>query len=580
MRAYLLPFLMLAAACGDNLSGRPDGNPGLIPDAPRPIDAEIDAPIDPPVPAGIVEARAAADGAGLDLPIRNVTVTYLKPQIGSTTNDPAGFTIQGEQTGPALFISVDPATLTPPAAVGDIVSFQINMLGTVGGQKRAQAIAGYTRVALGGNIGGLTQNISAATDVVNMIDNYDSEIVTVTGTLSDSFASSGSGFQRAILNTAGINGDTNYQLRAPATMVDALDMASGCQITATSIPVGRFNAQAQLGVFKPSDFTLTGCPAPIVSMAAAVSSTSMRITFSRNILPASVNANGSQFTFDNGVTAMAAAVSGRTVTITTTAQAVGTTYSVTVANTVTDLQGAGIGTPNSSTFPGFVTPAVVKINEVNANIGTTSAACDLIELRVVSGGSMTGFKIQERVGGTGELAFTFPNFVVQTNDFIVIHLASGVPACNPNGATQETTTKTDQPAAMFAGNFDTAYDFWNLDTGLTNTDNVFTLRDSASAIIDAVFVSDDPAFATAAAATETAAAAVGAANQWDPALATYIDTVFRTNSVDDLNATGTTAAGNSIQRLNNTDTNSKADWTTGAGAASSWGALNPGQTAF
>jgi hypothetical protein len=63
-------------------------------------------------------------------------------------------------------------------------------------------------------------------------------------------------------------------------------------------------------------------------------------------------------------------------------------------------------------------------------------------------------------------------------------------------------------------------------------------------------------------------------------LATYIDDVFHMHAVMDLDGTGTTAGGNSIQRLDNTDDHNKADWTTGAGAASTWGALNAGQTAF
>jgi hypothetical protein len=346
--------------------------------------------------------------------------------------------------------------------------------------------------------------------------------------------------------------------------------------------MGRFNAQAQLGVYSASDVMLTGCPAPVVASAVALASTSVRLTFSRNILPASVAADGSQFTFDNGVTATAATVSGRTVTVTTSAQAVGTTYAVTVAGTVTDLQGTAVGTPNNATFPGFVTPAVVRINEVNANITT---GCDLIELRVVSGGTLNGIKIQERNGGTGELAFTFPSVIVQTNDFVVIHLNASNATCNPSGATQETASPTEQPVATHPRNFDTAYDFWNADTGLTNTDNVFTLFDAAGAISDAVFISNDPApnmmgVKTAAAATETAAAAVGAAGQWDPALATYIDDVFHMHAVLDLDGTGTTVGGNSIQRLDDTDDNNQADWTTGAGAASTWGALNPGQTPF
>ena len=60
----------------------------------------------------------------------------------------------------------------------------------------------------------------------------------------------------------------------------------------------------------------------------------------------------------------------------------------------------------------------------------------------------------------------------------------------------------------------------------------------------------------------------------------YVDTVFRTNAVDDLNLTGTTASGTSIQRVDDTDDDDKADWTTGAGAASSWGAANAGQSPF
>lgn len=570
----LIPCLLfVAAACGDNKPANPDAS--------RP-DAAIDAAIDAPaIPDGIAPARATADGMGLDLPIRNVVVTYLKPQIGSMTNDPAGFTIQAVKDGPALFVSVDPATLTPPAAVGDVVSFQINTMGTVGLQRRAQAISGYARVSMSANVAALAQDISAATDIVSMIDNYDSELVAVTGTLFENFVAAGQGFQRAGLNTAGITGDPNLQLRVPQTLVDAIDMTMGCQIVAARIPVGRFNAQAQLGVFNASDVMMTGCAAPVVTAVAALTATSVRVSFSRNILAASVMADGSQFTFTNGATATAAAVSGRTVTVTTTAQAVGTNYTVTVANAVvggvTDLQGTQVGTPNTGTFAGFVVPAVVRINEVNANI---AGGCDLIELRVVTGGSMTGFKIQERIGAAGELAFTFPSFIVQTNDFVVVHLNSANATCNPNGATQETTTTTDQPAGTFAGNFDTAYDFWNADAGLTATDNVFTLFDATAAIIDAVFISNDPAAAATAAATETAAAAVGAANQWDPALATYIDAVFRMNAVDDLDGTGTTAVTNSIQRLDNTDDNNKADWTTGAGAASTWGALNPGQTAF
>jgi Bacterial Ig-like domain len=576
--AAVAVLFALATACGDNHAG------SAKPDASVSVDAAIDGP--PIVGDGIAAARAAADGAGLALGIRGGTVTYLKPLIGAVANDPAGFTIQADKAGPALFVAVDPATLTPPAAVGDVVNFTITMKGTVAMQPRALAITAFTRTATGANVGALAQDLTAATNVVSAVDGYDSELVSVTGTLFEVFASSGTGFQRSGLSTTGSAADTNLQVRAPATLIDALDMTKDCQITITNVPMGRFNAQAQIGVFKASDFQLTSCPAPVVVKAVALSLTSLRITFSRNILASSVMADGSQFTFDNGLTASAAVVSGRTITLTTSLQTAATAYLATIAASITDLQGKALAAAGTASFTGFVLQAVVRINEVNANI---AGGCDLIELRVIADGSMTGFKLFERTGapgvaGAGELSLTFPSFSVHKNDLIVVHMNAGTAAaatvCNPNHATEETTTVTDQASAAFPGNFDTAFDFWAIDTGLTATDNVFTLFDVTGTINDAVFISDDPAGPTAAAATETQAAVIGAAGQWSPILPAYIDTVFRLNAASDLNATGTTAAGTSIQRIDDTDNNDKADWTTGAGAAPTWGALNAGQTAI
>ncbi|HSK01640.1 MAG TPA: hypothetical protein VK932_10385, partial [Kofleriaceae bacterium] len=290
-------MLLVGAACGDNT--RPS-----TPDA-RPMP---DAGPDAAVPDGIGPARMTADGTGLDLPIRFVTVTYLKPQVGSMTNDPAGFTIQAAKEGPALFVAVDPATLAPAPEVGDVVSFNITELTTVGMQRRAVAIASFRVSSKGADVAALAQDISNATDVVSMLDAYDSELVTVTGTLSGAFANAGQGFQSANFDTAGISGDMNFKLRVPTSVIDAVDMVTGCQVTAVRVPMGRFNAQAQIGVYSPSDVMLTGCVAPVVASAVALSSTSVRLTFSRNISPASVAADGSQFTFDNGVTASAAAV--------------------------------------------------------------------------------------------------------------------------------------------------------------------------------------------------------------------------------------------------------------------------------
>lgn len=260
-----------------------------------------------------------------------------------------------------------------------------------------------------------------------------------------------------------------------------------------------------------------------------------------------------------------AVVSGSTYPVTPTAD---TNYTLTVTNAAGDQATSTIN---------YVVPAFVRINEVNANI---ASGCDLIELRVILGGDMNGIKLTERTGSvaSGEMSLTFPAMKVAKNEFIVVHLNGNSATCNPGGATQETTGVAQQPGSTFGANFDAAYDFHSPDTGLTNTDNVLTVFNATGVITEALFVSDDPSGNTTTAASETAAAAVGAANQWSPKLDTYIDTVFRTNAADDLNATGTARTGTSIQRLDDSDTNSKSDWTSGAGVTSTWGALNPGQS--
>jgi cysteine-rich repeat protein len=530
-------------------------------------------------------ARNTADGSGLTLPIEGVYVTYLKPAIG---NDPAGFTVQDVMTGPALFIAVDPASLTPAPVIGDEVSFVITTMASSGTLRQATAIMGFTRLAQGFNVNALVQNVSAANDLTTMIGSYESELIDVTGTLAGAFTGAGSMFEEIQLQTAGLPNDANLRVRMPTTLRDALDVTAGCTIALDNTPVGRFTTRVQLAAFTAGDLTLSSCPAPTVVSAIATSPNTVLVTFSRRIMPGSVLADGSQFMFDMGLTPTAAVVSGRTVTVTTSPQSQIATYTVTVLDSVRDQQGTMLGMPNSAMFPGFLAPAVVRINEVNAFVnGTTSPTCDLIELRVVSGGTMLNFRLTERTGGSGELNHTFPAVVVPTNAIVVVHLVSGNATCNPGTATAETTGPMEQPMATFGRNYDTAYDFWNADTGLTSTDNVITLYGPTGMIMDAVFLTDDAARATCAAATETAAAAVAAANQWQnvgggqPALG-YLDLDFNANAALDLNdATSNTITGTSIQRIDDTDDNDKADWNDAATVRpNTFGLLNVGQTPF
>ena len=190
---------------------------------------------------------------------------------------------------------------------------------------------------------------------------------------------------------------------------------------------------------------------------------------------------------DEGLTAVDAVVSGRSVTITTAAQLPGQIYTVTVDNTVTDKLGSALGIPDAAQFTGFSMPAVVLISEVNANI---TSGCDLVELRVISGGSMSGFQLFERITSV----ITFSGLAVESGDIVVVHFdltdgsCYGVPP--PSG---ETISVDQHPSTSFSTNYDTAWDWYSTDSGITGTDNVLTLYDGHGIVLDAVFLSDDPA---------------------------------------------------------------------------------------
>src|SRR5450432_3742703 len=180
MRSALLT-LILVAACGDNRAGKTDG--GTNHDS-SVHDSHMQDGTIIPVDATIADVRAATDGA-VGFVLKSVTVTYLKPQVGDPNSDPAGFTIQKDPTGPAIFVAVDPATLTPAPVQGDVVTLTVTMKATVSAQPRATAITDFMdpNPAQSADLDALTQNVSAATDLVTAVGTYDSELVTVTGTL-------------------------------------------------------------------------------------------------------------------------------------------------------------------------------------------------------------------------------------------------------------------------------------------------------------------------------------------------------------------------------------------------------------
>ena len=374
----------------------------------------------PPPPPPSEQLQAIRDAAAAcassycpsSLAVNGAVVTYLRPAIG---NEPAGFYLQADAAGPALLVEVDPATVgTTGLAVGNRVSLTVTRVSTWSGAVFAELISGFSRQARGVDVAPLVQDLSAAGDIVSALDSYADELVTVEGALSGSSVAAGTGFVQFPLETAGYpSGSANLRLRAASTVLDALDLVWGCTLVAGPAPLGRLGGTAQPTARAAGEVTLTGCPAPLVVAAIATGTAEVRITLDRRIDPASVLADGSQVAFTGGLVALAASASGRELTVVTSSQIPGTTYTATVAGTVTDQVGTGVALgARTASFVGYVVPAVLRLTELAPTIDSSR---DLVELLVISGGRTGGGRLVELGTATKVLA-TLPDVTVATGD--------------------------------------------------------------------------------------------------------------------------------------------------------------------
>jgi Bacterial Ig-like domain len=319
-------------------------------DADHVVDATFSVPTTSPSQQ-IQAARAAPDG-NVDLPIEHVVVTYVKPSIGG---DGAGFFIQADEPGPALFVAVEPGLLSPVPAPGDVLSFSITAMGTVASLREAVAISGFSRESRNFPISDLLQDVTVAPDLLVSLSGYESELIHGQGTITSLFVPAGPGYSSADFQTAGV--PDGLELRLPTDLAESLDLTPGCAIAVDRVPLWRMFAIPQVTAWMASEVVVTGCPAPRVTGAVAPTATSVQVGFDRLISAASVSPDGSQFTLDGGLTVTAAVVSGKTVTLTTSGQSASVEYTVVVASSVTDTYGSGVAAgENSATFTGSGSP--------------------------------------------------------------------------------------------------------------------------------------------------------------------------------------------------------------------------------
>lgn len=491
--------------------------------------------------AQISAIRGLGDGSFAGMPVENVTVTYIKPAI---PNDPAGFFVQAEKDGPAIFVR-NAGNLDPAPVVGNKVSFTATGVGTNADLREIVSLADWEVVGTG-NVSALLTDVTDAADLVTGLNDYESRILTLRGTIDSDFAAAGGEHRSAQISTDAIRTDNRLKLRISKDLLTEAGLERGCVVDLAAVPMWRFRAEAQPAAYYAADFASVDCPAPVLVDAMATSASTVTLTFSRAIQPETATG----FTI-GGLDVVGVEVEGATVTLTTEAQVSGTSYTLTVPGTVADLFGKTLGEDVEIDFTGFEASAVLVINEVNVNI---TGHKDLVELLVVEGGPVGGMWLQEvRTNNPTTLA-TFPDVTVAAGDIIVVHL-------NPDaGLTSETTSKSQSNASAAYPN---AWDFRGGTSGIGFGNRVLAVKNITGAIVDAVaFVTPGQ---TPAGDFPAQLQALQAAGLWSPAdcngaLCTYESSPTAYDVSVDWRTTNKIET--SVQRIPGRNTKTAADWMT------------------
>jgi hypothetical protein len=512
-------------------------------------------------------APATPDGGAeppvtISLPIDHALVTYVRPAVAP---DPAGFFLQAEQTGPAVFVAIDPATLTGVPVAGDDVSMTVTSVTNVVSLHEILAVSGFKINSHGNAIAPLLRHVSSSTDLVTKLDNYESEYIELDGFVTEKFGGSGGSVSAEITTTAFASPTSTLQLRLPPDVQAHFDIQASCQFSLTGI-MWRFGKNAEPSGWANADLTTMTCSAPKVFSAVGASPTTVDVVFDRNIGASTLLAVGSQFVITDtadagtGTTVSAAVLQSdlRTVTLTTTTQTALEPLTVTVANTLEDVLSKGVDvTHNTANFLGFVTPATLQLNEMNPNI-SSGGQHDLIELTVLTSGNLVGTQLVENLVASKVLLATLPNLQVTAGDLVVVHLQADFPDGGVDLITNETTTQGDCITSSCFPNAWDVSDTAHGQAGMTNSTRVIAVKLPNGQIEDGISWHNNNAAATNFFNETNALIDAG---MWETCGGTYctdsdaaVGISFNFQGVD------SKVAGKDVQRIGATNTHSRADW--------------------
>jgi cysteine-rich repeat protein len=499
--------------------------------------------------------------------LSHVLVTYAS----ASNLQERGFVLQSHPDGRALAVDVSPASLGIRA--GDIIDIDIVETFETGGVRRGRSVANLQIIERNEPLDAWTHEFNNPAVIAD--ESMAFWRVSARLTAGGLPTSAGGTYVSTAVTTAGLGGGAALQIRLHRTLQTALYLEAQCQLTVSGVPLVRYGNNNQFSPSRLSEIELHNCPPTTVTSLQALSPTSLKISFRRNLRADSVEPADFMISFDQVMPQLAISSAsvedGRFVVLTTAQQVEGRNYEFRRVGDVLDLTGRNVNVRAPAHFSGYRAPALVLINEVNANI---SSSCDLIEMRVTRGGILR-HTVKERT----TVLHRFPMVVVATGDLIVLHLNSNNSNCvqaTQAGATpiNETSSKDQVPSGEFAANYNNAWDHWTDDGGLTATDNVITLL-LDDTIVDGVLLTKDPT-GNAARDSETAARYLVAADQWttingDVPEGGFVDNAFRAHACMDLNGAGTPNNTMSIQRTHAQDRNHKGDWEF---LGSSFGAAN------
>lgn len=124
-------------------------------------------------------------------------------------------------------------------------------------------VNGYTDLEVlssANDVSGLVQDVTAATDLDTNLAGYAYELIAVDLTISGSPEPAGTGFTRATVDTSGVSGSTDLQLRLPATLWDSYPLAAGCSLRVEGTPLWPFDEVAQISAWETDELLDVSCP--------------------------------------------------------------------------------------------------------------------------------------------------------------------------------------------------------------------------------------------------------------------------------------------------------------------------------